>query len=130
MAEPKQRLVAGADWLTSLVAGLRGKQQRVLAPVQRGEAVEFLPVDSADAICATYINTRIPLKAVLFPRTEVLLRYRREEGTAVDFEAEPPDETPTTVIGARPNALTRLPENTQIPRPGTHLGLAPNDSDS
>ncbi len=108
MPEPKQKLVVDEGWLEPFVAGLRSKGVRVLAPVELDGEVEFREIDSAQQMAQAYINTRVPLKEILFPRSEVLLTYDKAPGEDADFHGLSAEPQPTVVMGARPCDLSGL----------------------
>ena len=129
MKEPKQRLVVQKGWLEPFVKSLRGKGIRVIAPVECGAAkrqpadqsaasegsstgsdgaVEFRDIDTVEEMAQDYINTRVPLKEVLSPRTEVILDFDQPSGGDVAFRGVEVDIKPTVVIGARPCDLSAV----------------------
>ncbi|NQT21124.1 MAG: 4Fe-4S dicluster domain-containing protein [Planctomycetes bacterium] len=108
MKEPEQKLVVPNGWLEALVRKLRVQGTRVLAPVERDGAVDFREINSADEMAANYVNTRVPLKEILFPRTETILEFDQPSGGDVVFSGVEANAAPTIVIGARPCDLSAI----------------------
>ena len=108
MNEPKQKLVVKAGWLDSLVDALRAKGSRILTPVEQDGAVEFREIASGAEMAKDYLNTRLPVKEVLFPQTETLLEFDQPESGNVAFQPVEQDVQPTVVIGARSCDLNAL----------------------
>jgi sulfhydrogenase subunit beta (sulfur reductase) len=73
------------------------KQHRLLAPVRTDDSVEFQQVLDPKNMSLEFTNTKVPLKSVFLPQSEVLLRFRsgRTESTEKTKEK-------TVVLGARP----------------------------
>ena len=108
MKEPEQKLVVQNGWLDALVKALRQKGTRVLAPVERDGTVDFREINSAGEMAADYVNTRVPLKEILFPRTEAILEFDQPSAGDVVFRAIEADVPATVVIGARPCDLSAI----------------------
>ncbi len=87
--------------LDELLAKLSATGQRVLAPVRKGERVEFAEVTAARQIAADYVQTARPAKEVVFPRYEHMLRYRLA-GKDAQAEEIAPEARPTVLFGVHP----------------------------
>ncbi|NOY82021.1 MAG: heterodisulfide reductase subunit A [Kiritimatiellaeota bacterium] len=108
MTDPREKLVVGAGWQEKLVDALHGDNVRVLAPVLTEGTAEFREISAAAEMATEWINTRTPVKAVLFPRTEALVEFERRPGEDVQFTAADNEAVPTVVLGARPCDLNAL----------------------
>lgn len=108
MADPKQKLVVKDGWLEPLVTSIVGKGVHVVAPVEADGAVEFREIESEQQRVQNYVNARVPVKEVLFPRTEVILEYDRKPGEDATFGGVDHEPRPTVVFGARPCDLSGL----------------------
>jgi ferredoxin len=73
----------------------------VLAPV-RSDAVDFEPVDSIDAVCFDYRNTRQPVKRFFFHPSEPLLRFDLSAAPERQVVAAPTEAATAVLLGARP----------------------------
>lgn len=98
------RFSAPPDWLEKAVGALREAGFEVFAPLEdQGGAIELAPVASADQTASDYLNTRLPLKRLFFPETEVLLTYERQADGEIEVSAETaPPESHRVVLGVRP----------------------------
>jgi ferredoxin len=84
------------DELKSLLESLTSEGYEVYVPAE--DKLEFAKFDPGIQIHADGI-TRKSIKSILFPQTEVLLRWRGSEGEAVEV---PPDGTRRLIFGVRP----------------------------
>lgn len=105
-------MITGAemrDWLQALV----DREYAVVAPVDEDGVVLFRPIQSAgQAMLEGAGKTRWSPKEFLFPRSEVLYRYRYE-GDRVQLEDPPPVQQPQVLFGLRccdSSGLVRLDE--------------------
>ena len=89
------------SWIETFVTGLLEGGVRVIAPVECNGTAQFEPVSTASQIATDYVNTLVPAKKVLFPPSEVLLKFATDKGN-VDLEPAKEDIVPTVVIGCRP----------------------------
>lgn len=90
-------------WLDAAVVALAAAGVHVLAPVQGEDGVvDLAPVAAAKDIALDYVNTRMPLKAIFLPRTEILLRYRKKPDSDTELLDQPGAPAATVVIGCRP----------------------------
>ena len=103
IAVKSKQYQAPADWLKSAVETLCASGIEVLAPTKDecGD-INFAPIASADHIATDYINVLVPLKEVLFPRTEVLMNYRKQEKGDVTLHPEASPSEERVVMGCRP----------------------------
>lgn len=85
------------DWLAELLRS----ERRLIAPQRQGKDVLFQPVAAVDDITLDYVNTRWPVKAWLFPRSEPVLRYRYV-GSGVELEQLRLALEPQVIFGVRP----------------------------
>ena len=108
MTEPKDKLVVAKGWLDQLVGALRRDGVRVLAPVERQGCVEFGEIAAAADMAGDYVNTRVPVKSVLLPSTEILLEFDRSPGQEITVTGVNDETPPTVVLGARPCDLNAL----------------------
>lgn len=108
MAEAIENLVVKDGWLDPLVKTLSAQGVRVLAPVGRDGQIELGEIDSADQMAPDYVNTRTPLKELLFPRTEVLLEFDKAPGAPLAVHGAEAEIRPTVVFGARSCDLSAL----------------------
>lgn len=106
MTNPNGTLVVKDGWLEPLVTSLRSQGIRVLAPVQEEGAVDLQEIEAIAQSTADYVNTRLPLKAVLFPRTEVILEYDKTPGEQIEVQPRRQKARPTVVLGVRPCDLS------------------------
>jgi len=84
-------------WIDELIASGR----RVVAPVHEEGLTVFRPISSSAEIANDYTKTDLPFKEWLFPPTEVILRYRIEDGEPV-LEDPEVDATETVALFLRP----------------------------
>ena len=84
------------ELLQKLVAG----GQRVLAPVTSGERIEFAEVTPSTQLATDYLQTATSAKSAVFPRHEVMLRYKPAgKDWQVDDQVE---AKPTVLFGVHP----------------------------
>lgn len=100
-AEPRSVSSAPENWLETFVTELVKRGVRVIAPVARNGTVQFEPVTAASQIATDYLNTLVPAKKVLFPRSEVLLKFTTGKEN-VDFAPATEDSFSAVVVGCRP----------------------------
>lgn len=108
MTDPKDKLVVAKGWLDQLVGALRQDGVRVLAPVERQGCVEYAEITAPADMAGDYVNTRVPVKSVLFPATEVLLEYDKSPGEEIAVRGINDEAPPTVVLGTRPCDLNAL----------------------
>jgi sulfhydrogenase subunit beta (sulfur reductase) len=104
--------------LDGLFAKLTSSGRRILAPVIRArteargegtaqerchadERIEFEEVTTAQQLALDYVQTTRPAKAVLFPRYELMLRFK-VGGKGVQTEEIKPEARPTVLFGLHP----------------------------
>ena len=107
MAEVKQDTknlyAVGPGWIQAAISALAEAGVAVLAPVRTDKnAVDFGPVTSAEEVVLDYVNTRLSLKTLFLPRSEVLLRYKKKGDGDVDMVTEPCTPAKSVVLGCRP----------------------------
>lgn len=83
--------------ITAWFDALAKAHDRVLAPVRKGRAVEFAPVEKLSDVAADYVQTTRSAKEALFPRAEVLFSYKKD-GKNVEVEDFDPASVPSTVL--------------------------------
>ena len=83
--------------ITAWFDALAKAHDRVLAPVRKGRAVEFAPVEKLSDVATDYVQTTRSAKEALFPRAEVLFSYRKD-GKNVEVEDFDPSTVPSTVL--------------------------------
>lgn len=83
--------------ITAWFDALAKAHDRVLAPVRKGRAVEFAPVEKLSDVATDYVQTTRSAKEALFPRAEVLFSYRKD-GKNVEVEDFDPASVPSTVL--------------------------------
>ena len=88
------------DQFDGFVARLR-QGREVLAPVRKGDLVEFEPIAAADEICFDYVNSKRPPKRFVIPEREVLMCYRRGE-KGMELEEAEIDAPHRVLLGLRP----------------------------
>lgn len=95
---------AAAGWLKSAVDILQGAGVEVIAPVETEPGVvELATVKSAETLAMDYANTRLPLKRLFFPMTEVLLEFHHQTEGDVEVKSEPlASAKEVVVMGVRP----------------------------
>jgi sulfhydrogenase subunit beta (sulfur reductase) len=96
-----ERRILEKKSLDELFAKLGAAGQRVLAPVQSGERVEFAEVTTAQKLALDYVQTARPAKSAVFPRYEAMLRYKLA-GKDVQVEELKPESRPTVLFGLHP----------------------------
>ncbi|MGQ9729911.1 MAG: 4Fe-4S dicluster domain-containing protein [Candidatus Zipacnadales bacterium] len=98
MKLPKSRV---REWVAKLQ-----ETATVYAPAQLGEITCFLKLAKGAEPLLDYGNTDLPMKEVLFPQSECLLRWQRtKEGLKIE---EVNESRPTVILGARPCDVTGL----------------------
>lgn len=97
---------------------------RLVAPVRRGRRVFFEPVRSVEEIDRDHVNTDLPPKELLFPRTEPVLAFEGT-GAALKIEDSEPACPETVLFGVRPCDAAGLARLEQVfsaePRDGFYL---------
>lgn len=88
------------DDLNKLITGLMANY-RVFAPAKVEGIISFRGIESPEDITLGYQNSKIPPKGILFPQSEVMFRYRKEEGR-VSFESTEEVEKGIILFGVRP----------------------------
>jgi formate hydrogenlyase subunit 6/NADH:ubiquinone oxidoreductase subunit I len=96
----EQRLLKRQD-LDELFDKLAAAGRRIVAPRKSGEAIVFEDLKRPDDMTDDYVQTTISAKAAVFPRYELLLRYRFED-KEVRIEDEQVKVVPTVIFGLRP----------------------------
>lgn len=83
--------------LQQLLQTLLSSGQKVVAPVRANNKVLFKEIKSAAEVCSDHVQTTLSAKHLAFPRTEVLLQYKKtgKEVTINDF---PFDAVPQTIL--------------------------------
>jgi ferredoxin len=88
--------------LLKLLHELLSSGQKVVAPVRANNKVLFKEIKSASEVCSDHVQTTLSAKHLAFPRTEVLLQYKRN-GKDVAISDFPFDEIQSTILwGSRP----------------------------
>lgn len=85
-----------SKWFSSILNA--GK--RVYAPVryEKDEKVDFRQVRSLDEVADDYVQTTMSAKAAIFPRAEVLFKYKSEHKGEMTLEDFNPNNVPETVV--------------------------------
>jgi len=96
----EQRLLK-RESVGQLFAKLADAGWRIVGPCRSGEAVVFKDVHAPQEMAADYVQTTLSPKSVVFPRYELLLRYRFE-GKDVKIDDEQITVVPTVIFGLRP----------------------------
>lgn len=102
-----QRKRLTSENLKRWVDGLIASGRRVIAPVREAGLTVFRPISSSDEIASDYTKSDLPFKEWLFPPTEVILRYRLEDGEPV-LEDPEVDATETVALFLRPCDATAV----------------------
>jgi sulfhydrogenase subunit beta (sulfur reductase) len=90
-----------ADWVAKLQQGAD-----VYAPVAGDDISAFEPLPDGAQPELEYGNTDVPMKDVLFPKTECLVRWKRtDEGLSVN---EVDESRPLVILGARSCDVTAI----------------------
>lgn len=88
--------------IEQIIAALKSNGYEIIAPKKVDDKVFFAPVNSSDEIEFDYINPVLSVKEWLFPRTEVVMRYKDHlTPDARVSEVEPP-ATKRAILGVRP----------------------------
>jgi ferredoxin len=85
------------ELLELIVAG----GDRLVAPVRFGERLTFEPVTDIGHMKREYVNTTLPPKEYLLPRTEPVFRFSRSSG-GIEVSDCTADDRPTVLFGVRP----------------------------
>jgi ferredoxin len=88
----------GLDELLELIIAAG---DRLVAPVRAGERVTFEPVTDIGRIERDYVNSTLPPKEYLLPRTEPVFRFSRHSG-GIEVSGCTADNRPTVLFGVRP----------------------------
>jgi ferredoxin len=84
-----------------LLGELLTEGRRLVAPVREGERVVFQEVASPAEIDFPEVNTTLPPKETLFPRTEPILDFATVSG-ALELKGASPEIPETVLYGVRP----------------------------
>ncbi|MFQ5736817.1 MAG: 4Fe-4S dicluster domain-containing protein [Thermodesulfobacteriota bacterium] len=96
------------DALDNLIASVRSKGGRFIAPVEDARQVVFKEVAGAgEVVLDGYILARNSYKEYLFPQTEVVAEFTNDT-TGVDLRSVEIEPRQTVVFGARPCEATSL----------------------
>ena len=95
--ERQHRTMAKAAW-RPFVEGLMAEVQ-VIAPQAHDTKVAFQPLTRFEDMQLDYVRTLLPVKKVMFPQREAVLRFRLDDEPQV---AAVIDGEPTAVIGVHP----------------------------
>jgi ferredoxin len=88
--------------LQKLLQELLLSGQKVVAPVRANNKVLFKEIKSASEVSSDHVQTTLSAKHLAFPRTEVLLQYKKT-GKHVAISNFPFNEIPQTILwGSRP----------------------------
>jgi ferredoxin len=96
----RERFLA-ASRVPALVSALLEGGVRVVAPASDRGRTEFRRVADPARVNLASPMTALPLKALFFPPSEPLFRWKKQHDD-VTLEAVSPDCAPTVVLGARP----------------------------
>lgn len=88
-----------ADKINDLFA-LISKEQKVYAPIERADQVEFFPWSEEEKVRLDALNTVKSAKEFFFPQTEVLYKTKLE-GKKIEIEPVEDTEEPTVYFGVR-----------------------------
>lgn len=104
LEQDMQKLYAATPgWMQAAIDALTQDGVAVLASTRGADdAVNFAPVSSAEVIARDYVNTRLPLKAMLLPRSETLLHFKKQTGGDVEMLPESVAHPQSVILGCRP----------------------------
>ena len=88
--------------IEQIVTALKDKGYEVIAPKKADDKVFFAPVSSHDEIEFDYINPVLSAKEWLFPRTEVVMRYKNHLTPDASVTAVETPAIQRVIIGVRP----------------------------
>jgi len=71
----------------------------VYAPVRVRDWTEFRRISSLGEADFSRINTKLPVRSLLFPQCETMFRFKTDEPGRVE---EPPEPEPQVILGVRP----------------------------
>jgi sulfhydrogenase subunit beta (sulfur reductase) len=94
----------GQAQLEQLLEQLLAQGVRLIAPVRREGRLFFEQVSSTGQIVnvSDYVNTEMPPKEFLFPRTEPIVEFERGGDGKVQLHGVEPEVVPTVLFGVRP----------------------------
>jgi formate hydrogenlyase subunit 6/NADH:ubiquinone oxidoreductase subunit I len=96
--------------LPKLFELLKDKGRKIVAPMLRNDKVVYDLANDFAVICEDYIQTALSAKEVVFPRTEKLFDYRREQEEYILRDRQTNDVPEVVVWGVRPcDALSFTP---------------------
>jgi len=98
-----KQAVIRRDALTNFIRSV-GKDCRVYAPVREENTVNLAEISSSGEIELAYANSRVPLKNLFFPQSEVICTF--VDGEALNVQL--PDEN-AVILGSRPCDARALP---------------------
>lgn len=87
--------------LEELLESIVSAGDRLVAPIRTGERVTFEPVTDIGRIEREYVNTTLPPKEYLLPRTEPVFRFSRHSA-GIEVSECAPSRRPTVLFGVRP----------------------------
>ena len=95
--------LASPGWLEAAVETLAAAGLQVVAPVKDEQGdVNLKPVASSEGLVLNNGKTLLPLKRLLFPKSEVLLEFEKRPDGDVDIEPAPLATAEVVVLGCRP----------------------------
>lgn len=80
---------------------LRSAGQRIIAPVRKGERVDFAEVETPDQVALDYIQSNASAKHAVFPAYEPLVRFK-QTGKEVEARDGTQPARPTVLFGLHP----------------------------
>jgi sulfhydrogenase subunit beta (sulfur reductase) len=72
----------------------------VWGPGKDGDALIYKKISSPQEIILDFLKVKTPLKTIVFPQTETLVRFCKENNTV--FETQSPPKKNTVIFGVRP----------------------------
>ncbi len=101
--DEQQHFAVKPGWIQTAIDALTREGVAIWAPIRGDDnTITFAHVTSEQAVAQDYVNTRLPLKALLLPRSETLLHFKKQTGGDVEMFPEPTAPPQTVVIGCRP----------------------------
>ena len=96
-----ERKMLNKKSLGALFDKLIADGRRIVAPVRRGDRVDFAEVTAPAEVAADYVQTNVSAKSAWFPPYETLLSYR-QAGKDVQVNDTVPAPKPTVLFGLHP----------------------------
>lgn len=102
MSMPIENYIITDSNLQNLLQELISSELKVIAPVRANSKVLYRQIKAAGDVCTDHVQTAVSAKHLAFPRTEVLLQYKKT-GKDINLTDFPFNEIPQVILwGARP----------------------------